>query len=178
MPFDSEIWCPCRLGEPFRLNELGHERTAWLRTVRADWQGGKGDFSAVSWEMNLMKKDPGVERIGIGPRPWSHCWTCEAKIKITPPPEIWNWDGIDAKDLGLDLPPLKNGRPRRASLMWVGVRFGVPGYCVAIEGKGRKWLDNLPALQDYFAPIWPEHHLLTRRRYYYTFTWTGEEKGN
>lgn len=78
---------------------------------------------------------------------------------------------MDAKILGLDLPPMRNGRPRRASLMWVGIRYGVPGYCVEIEGRGQRWLDTLPALQDYFAPIWPEHHLLARRRYAYTYTW-------
>lgn len=76
----------------------------------------------------------------------------------------------------MDLPPMKNGRPRRASLIWVGVRYGVPGYCVAVEGRGRLWLDILPALQDYFAPIWPEHHLLARRRYAYTYEWLDEKE--
>ena len=137
--------------------------------------GGRGDFSAVSSPMALMKKEVYQERVGIGPRPWSSCWTCEAKIRITPPSNIWAWDGIDATLLGLDLPPMKNGRPRRASLMWVGIRYGVPGYCVAIEGKGRFWLDTLPAIQDYFAPIWPENHLLARRRYYYTYSFDGKE---
>lgn len=143
MPFDSEIWCPCRLGDPFQLYDLGHESTAWLRTIRADWMGGRGDFTAVSWKPDLMKESPYRERLGIGPRPWSCCWTCEAKIRITPPPEIWSWDGIDAKLLGLDLPPMRNGRPRRASLIWVGIRYGVPGYCVSIEGRGRIWLDKI-----------------------------------
>lgn len=176
MPFDSEIWCPCRLGEPFRLYDLGYERTAWLQTVRADWQGGRGDFSAVSSPMALMKKEVYQERVGIGPRPWSNCWTCEAKIRITPPTNIWEWNGVDARELGLELPPMKNGRPRKASLMWVGIRYGVPGYCVAIEGRGRIWLDTLPALQNYFAPIWAEHHLLARRRYAYTYAWSDNQK--
>lgn len=83
MPWDNEIWAPCRLGEKFEYIDLGNRRNGWLLSVSADWMGGRGDHCAVNQQKDLLKPHGGYNvKIGLGPRPWSKCWTFEPKTGI------------------------------------------------------------------------------------------------
>ena len=74
MPWDNEIWAPCRLGEKFEYIDLGNRRNGWLLSVSADWMGGRGDHCAVNRQEDLLKPHGGYNvKIGLGPRPWSKC---------------------------------------------------------------------------------------------------------
>ena len=104
MPWDNEIWAPCRLGEKFEYIDLGNRRNGWLLSVSADWMGGRGDHCAVNRQEDLLKPHGGYNvKIGLGPRPWRKCWTFEAKIMLVPPSWIWGFSGFDAAKLGIDL---------------------------------------------------------------------------
>ena len=157
MNWDAEIWAPCRLGEAFTLRDLGHEKEQYLYAIKADWMGHRGDAMCVRCADDLEKTTPHNVRIGAGPRPWANCWTYEAKIKITPP--AWCWDMQDDTMFGLDFKPKKNGTRRKVKLNMVQIYEGRPVYCIAVEmPNGNEWqyLDSIPVLDPYFAPIWPE----------------------
>lgn len=157
MNWDTEIWAPCRLGEAFTLRDLGHEKEQYLYAIKADWMGHHGDAMSVRCANDLEKTTPHNVRLGAGPRPWANCWTYEAKIKITPP--VWCWDMQDDTMFGLDFKPKKNGTRRRVKLNMVQIYEGRPVYCITVEmpdGNERKYLDSIPVLDPYFAPIWPE----------------------
>lgn len=156
MNWDTEIWAPCRLGEAFTLRDLGHEKEQYLYAIKADWMGHRGDAMCVRCADDLEKTTPHNVRIGAGPRPWANCWTYEAKIKITPP--VWCWDMQDDTMFGLDFKSKKNGARRKVKLNVVQIYEGRPVYCVAVEmPNGNEWqyLDSIPVLDPYFAPIWP-----------------------
>lgn len=157
MNWDTEIWAPCRLGESFTLRDLGHEKEQYLYAIKADWMGNRGDAMCVRCADDLEKTTPHNVRLGAGPRPWANCWTYEAKIKITPP--VWCWDMQDDTMFGLDFKPKKNGTRRRVKLNMVQIYEGRPVYCITVEmpdGNEWKYLDSIPVLDPYFAPIWPE----------------------
>lgn len=157
MNWDTEIWAPCRLGEAFTLRDLGHEKEQYLYAIKADWMGHHGDAMSVRCANDLEKTTPDNVRLGAGPRPWANCWTYEAKIKITPP--AWCWDMQDDTMFGLDFKPKKNGTRRKVKLNMVQIYEGRPVYCIAVEmPNGNEWqyLDSIPVLDPYFAPIWPE----------------------
>lgn len=157
MNWDTEIWAPCRLGEAFTLRDLGHEKEQYLYAIKADWMGHHGDAMSVRCANDLEKTTPHNVRLGAGPRPWANCWTYEAKIKITPP--AWCWDMQDDTMFGLDFKPKKNGTRRKVKLNMVQIYEGRPVYCIAVEmPNGNEWqyLDSIPVLDPYFAPIWPE----------------------
>lgn len=157
MSWDSEIWAPCRLGEAFTLWDLGFERTTYLYAIKADRMGHKGDAMSVDRPEQLTKRHPYNVRLGAGPRPWSNCWTYEPKIKIEPP--VWCWDMQDDYMFGLELKPKRNGARRKARLDYVKIHNGQPVYEMVIErpdGNERQCFDSIPALDSYFAPIWPE----------------------
>lgn len=157
MNWDAEIWAPCRLGEAFTLCDLGFERTAYLYSIKADWMGDRGDAMAARFPEQLKQKHPYGLTVGAGPRPWTKCWTYEAKIKITPP--VWCWDMQDDTMFGLDFKPKKNGARRKVKLNMVQIYEGRPVYCITVEmPNGNEWqyLDSIPVLDPYFAPIWPE----------------------
>lgn len=176
MPHDGNIWAPCKLGEPFDLHDLGTTRRVWLLSVGADWLGGHGDHMAVDRPGELLKGYQYSPRIGIQPRPWGKCWTCEAVIELHTPDAWWDWEGVPASELGLQLPPTKTGEQRKARLCWVGIRHGLPCYAVYIKGVGTKYFDSLEPLDRAFAPIMPDTVPLrgTRGGYYYSFE--GEQK--
>lgn len=156
MNWDTEIWAPCRLGESFTLRDLGHEKEQYLYAIKADWMGHRGDAMCVRCADDLEKTTPHNVRIGAGPRPWANCWTYEAKIKITPP--VWCWDMQDDTMFGLDFKPKKNGTRRKIKLNMVQIYEGRPVYCITVEmpdGNERQYLDSIPVLDSYFAPIWP-----------------------
>ena len=120
MPWDNEIWAPCRLGEKFEYTDLGNRRNGWLLSVSADWMGGRGDHCAVNQQKDLLKPHGGYNvKIGLGPRPWSKCWTFEPKIMIVPPSWIWDFSGFDADKLGIDLHN-RDRVPRKIRLQSVG----------------------------------------------------------
>lgn len=157
MNWDTEIWAPCRLGEAFTLWDLGIVRTAYLYSIKADWLGDRGDAMAARFPEQLKQKHPYDLTVGAGPRPWTKCWTYEPKIKITPP--VWCWDMQDDTMFGLDFKPKKNGTRRKVKLNMVQIYEGRPVYCIAVEmpnGNEWKYLDSIPVLDPYFAPIWPE----------------------
>lgn len=156
MNWDTEIWAPCRLGEAFTLRDLGHEKEQYLYAIKADWMGHHGDAMSVRCANDLEKTTPHNVRLGAGPRPWANCWTYEAKIKITPP--AWCWDMQDDTMFGLDFKPKKNGTRRKVKLNMVQIYEGRPVYCIAVEmPNGNEWqyIDSIPVLDSYFAPIWP-----------------------
>lgn len=116
MPWDNEIWAPCRLGEKFEYTDLGNRRNGWLLSVSADWMGGRGNHCAVNRQEDLLMPHGGYNiKIGLGPRPWSKCWTFEPKIMIVPPYWIWDFSGFDADKLGIDLHK-RDGAPRKIRL--------------------------------------------------------------
>lgn len=157
MNWDTEIWAPCRLGEAFTLWDLGIVRTAYLYSIKADWMGDRGDAMAARFPEQLKQKHPYDLTVGAGPRPWTKCWTYEPKIKITPP--VWCWDMQEDTMFGLDFKPKKNGTRRKVKLNMVQIYEGRPVYCIAVEmPNGNEWqyLDSIPVLDPYFAPIWPE----------------------
>lgn len=157
MNWDTEIWAPCRLGEAFTLWDLGIVRTAYLYSIKADWMGDRGDAMAARSPEQLKQKHPYDLTVGAGPRPWTKCWTYEPKIKITPP--VWCWDMQDDTMFGLDFNPKKNGARRKVKLNMVQIYEGRPVYCITVEmPNGNEWqyLDSIPVLDPYFAPIWPE----------------------
>ena len=157
MNWDTEIWAPCRLGEAFTLRDLGHEKEQYLYAIKADWMGHHGDAMSVRCANDLEKTTPHNVRLGAGPRPWANCWTYEAKIKITPP--AWCWDMQDDTMFGLDFKPKKNGTRRKVKLNMVQIYEGRPVYCITVEmPDGNEWqyLDSIPVLDPYFAPILPE----------------------
>ena len=60
---------------------------------------------------------------------------------------------------GLDFKPKKNGTRRKVKLNMVQIYEGRPVYCITVEmPNGNEWqyLDSIPVLDPYFAPIWPE----------------------
>lgn len=157
MNWDTEIWAPCRLGEAFTLWDFGVVRTAYLYSIKADWMGDRGDAMAARFPEQLKQKHPCDLTVGAGPRPWTKCWTYEPKIKITPP--VWCWDMQDDTMFGLDFKPKKNGTRRKVKLNMVQIYEGRPVYCITVEmPNGNEWqyLDSIPVLDPYFAPIWPE----------------------
>lgn len=163
MNWDSEIWAPCRLGEAFTMREFSTEHTEYLYSIKADWMGHRGDAMAVRFPELLEKKDPHISVMGAGPRPWSNCWTYEPRIKITPP--VWCWDMQDDTMFGLDFKPKKNGARRKVKLNMVQIYEGRPVYCITVEmPNGNEWqyLDSIPVLDPYFAPIWPETVIETK----------------
>lgn len=156
MNWDAEIWAPCRLGEAFTLRDLGHKKEQYLYAIKADWMGNHGDAMCVRCADDLEKTTPHNVRIGAGPRPWANCWTYEAKIKITPP--AWCWDMQDDTMFGLDLKPKRNGNRRKVKLDCVKIHEGRPVYRIVVEmsdGDTFQYLDSIPVLDPYFAPIWP-----------------------
>lgn len=119
--------------------------------------GNRGDAMAVRFPELLEKKDPHISVMGAGPRPWSNCWTYEPRIKIIPP--VWCWDMQDDTMFGLDFKPKRNGNRRKVKLNMVQIHEGRPVYCITVEmPDGNEWqyLDSIPVLDPYFAPIWPE----------------------
>lgn len=119
--------------------------------------GNRGDAMAVRFPELLEKKDPHISVMGAGPRPWSNCWTYEPRIKIIPP--VWCWDMQDDTMFGLDFKPKRNGNRRKVKLNMVQIHEGRPVYCITVEmPDGNEWqyLDSIPVLDSYFAPIWPE----------------------
>lgn len=156
MNWDAEIWAPCRLGEAFTLWDLGHVKTMYLHSIKADWMGHHGDATCTALPGDLLKTNPYGMRVGAGPRPWANCWTYEAKIKITPP--VWCWDMQDDTIFGLDLKPKRNGNRRKVKLDCIEIHLGRPVYCMVVEtadGNQRQIFDSIPVLDPYFAPIWP-----------------------
>jgi len=156
MNWDTEIWAPCRLGEAFTLREFGSEHTEYLYSIQADWMGHRGDAACVFRPSQLEKEYCQPIRVGVGPRPWANCWTYEAKIKITPP--VWCWDMQEDTMFGLDLKPKRNGNRRKMKLSCVMIHKGRPVYRIVVEtadGNTSQYLDSIPVLDPYFAPIWP-----------------------
>jgi len=136
MPWDNEIWAPCRLGEKFEYTDLGNRRNGWLLSVSADWMGGRGNHCAVNRQEDLLMPHGGYNiKIGLGPRPWSKCWTFEPKIMIVPPYWIWDFSGFDADKLGIDLHK-RDGAPRKIRLQSVGISYGRAIYQMQIIGGG------------------------------------------
>lgn len=157
MNWDTEIWAQCRLGEAFTLWDLGFEHTAYLYSIKADWMGDRGDAMAARFPEQLKQKHPYDLTVGAGPRPWTKCWTYEPKIKITPP--VWCWDMQDDTMFGLDFKPKRNGARRKVKLNMLQIYEGRPVYCITVEtpnGNECQYLDSIPALDPYFAHIWPE----------------------
>ena len=155
MPWDNEIWAPCRLGEKFEYTDLGNRRNGWLLSVSADWMGGRGNHCAVNRQEDLLMPHGGYNiKIGLGPRPWSKCWTFEPKIMIVPPSWIWDFSGFDADKLGIDLHN-RDGAPRKIRLQSVGISYGRAIYQMQIIGGGLLYLESIPLLDHYFAPVWP-----------------------
>lgn len=153
---DAEIWAPCRLGEAFTLREFRSERTQYLYSIKASWMGQHGEGASVPNESQLAGEYQHPIRVGIGPRPWACCWTYEPKIKITPP--VWCWEMQEDTMFGLELKPKRNGSRRKAKLDCVMIHKGRPVYCIVVEtsdGESRWYYDSIPALDPYFAPIWP-----------------------
>lgn len=151
--WDAEIWVPCRLGESFTLWDLGSEYTAYLYDVKPDWMGHHGDCIC-----GLSKKHYNICCAGAGPRPWTKCWNYEAKICITPP--TWIWDHHDDTAFGLDLGEKRNGTRRQVKLYCVEFVEGKARYCFIQkdhehEPGYRVYLESVPLLDPYFAPIWP-----------------------
>lgn len=156
MNWDAEIWAPCRLGENFTLWDLGHERTMYLHSIKADWMGHHGDASCTAFPEDLLKLHQYGLRVGAGPRPWANCWTYEAKIKITPP--VWCWDMQDDTMFGLDLKPKRNGTRQKVKLYCVEIHMGRPVYRMFVQtadGPQKQLFDSIPVLDPFFAPIWP-----------------------
>lgn len=154
--WDTEIWAPCRLGEAFTLREFDYESTQYLYSMKADWMGQHGDGASVHNKSQLEGEYQHPIRVGIGPRPWSCCWTYEPKIKITPP--VWCWKMQEDTMFGLELKPKRNGSRRKAKLDCVMIHKGRPVYCMVVEtsdGDRRQYYDSIPVLDPYFAPIWP-----------------------
>lgn len=156
MTWDTEIWAPCRLGEAFTLWDLGHNQLQFLYSIKADWLNRHGDANCVAVREKLLEAHPYGVRVGAGPRPWATCWNYEQKIKITPPP--WCWDWAEDRRFGLKLKPRKNGNRRRVKLACAMIHKGRPVYRVVVESTEAMnflYLDSIPALDPYFAPIWP-----------------------
>lgn len=154
MTWDAEIWAPCRLGEAFTLWDLGYNQLQFLRGIQADWMDDHGAAECVATRGKLMEPNPYGVRMA-GPRPWTTCWNYEPKIKITPP--TWCWDWVEDRRFGLELKPKKNGSRRRVKLGGAMIYMGKPVYRVIVEMDGMNvvHLDSIPALDPYFAPIWP-----------------------
>lgn len=175
MSWDKKIWTPCRLGERFNYMSLGQEKTGWLLSVSADWQGGHGDHTAVRSNTTLLKgggKDN--VQLGLGPRPWTNCWTFEPKICITPPPWIWEFDGFPADRLGLELYK-RNGTPRKVRLRSVGISYGRAVYNLGVKDMPPLELESIPLLDPYFAPVWPRE-TLKQPIGYWIFDFTEKEQ--
>lgn len=156
MPWDAEIWAPCRLGESFYLWDLGFVKKQYLYAIKADWNGQHGDVNCVSLPTDLENPYPYHVKVGAGPRPWACCWTYAPKICITPP--VWCWDFQDDTQFGLDLPLRKDGTRRQVKLSEVLMHRGKPAYRIVVKKSGGNellYLDSLPVLEPYFAPIWP-----------------------
>lgn len=156
MNWDVEIWASCRLGEAFTLRDLGHEKTQCLYGIKADWMSHRGDAMCVRSPDDLEKEYPQVSCLGAGPRPWANCWTYEPKIKITPP--VWCWDMQEDTMFGLDFKPKRNGNRRKVKLSCVMIHNGRPVYRIVVEmpdGDQLQYIDSIPVLDPYFAPIWP-----------------------
>ena len=159
MNWDAEIWAPCRLGEPFTLWDLGSEHTEYLLSIKSDWFGRQhGDASSVRVKERLLSKYPANVRVGAGPRPWTHCWTYEPKIKITPP--TWVWDYADDLRFGLDIGQKRTGARQQIRLREVGIREGKAVYVFVKKDHDHEpdstfYLESVPLLDPYFAPIWP-----------------------
>lgn len=156
MNWDTEIWAPCRLGEAFTLRKFESESTEYLYSIKADWMDNHGDGASVPNKEQLEGECVHPIRVGIGPRPWTKCWTYEPIIKITPP--VWCWDMQDDTMFGLDLKPKRNGNRRKVKLSCVMIHKGRPVYRIVVEmsdGNQFQYLDSIPVLDPYFAPIWP-----------------------
>lgn len=159
MNWDAEIWAPCRLGEPFTLWDLGSEHTEYLLSIKSDWFGSQhGDASSVRVKEHLLSKYPANVRVGAGPRPWTHCWTYEPKIKITPP--TWVWDYADDLSFGLEIGQKRTGARQQIRLREVGIREGKAVYVFVKKDHEHEpdctfFLESVPLLDPYFAPIWP-----------------------
>ena len=156
MNWDTEIWAPCRLGEAFTLRKFESESTEYLYSIEADWMDHHGDGASVPNKKQLEGEYVHPIRVGIGPRPWTKCWTYEPIIKITPP--VWCWDMQDDTMFGLDLKPKRNGNRRKVKLSCVMIHKGRPVYRIVVEmsdGNQFQYLDSIPVLDPYFAPIWP-----------------------
>lgn len=158
MNWDAEIWVPCRLGESFTLWDLGSEYTAYLYDVKPDWMGHHGDCICGRFPEGLSKKHYNICCAGAGPRPWTKCWNYEAKICITPP--TWIWDHHDDTAFGLDLGEKRNGTRQQVKLYCVEFVEGKARYCFIKkdhehEPDYRFYLESVPMLDPYFAPIWP-----------------------
>lgn len=156
MNWDADIWAPCRLGEPFTLREFGSEHTEYLLSIKADWFGQHGDASSVRAKEHLLSKHPYNVRVGAGPRPWTNCWTYEAKIKITPP--TWVWDYADDLSFGLEIGQKRTGERQQIRLREVAIKEGQAVYVFTkkdCEPGCTFYLESVPLLDAYFAPIWP-----------------------
>ena len=154
--WDAEIWTPCRRGERFEYNDLGRRKAGWLTGVKADWMGHGGDHDAVRCKADCLRKYGNQHpcAIGLAPLPDGKCWTFEPKIRITPPPWIWDFDGTPADAFGLKLTK-RDGTPRRIRLDSVSLSFGRAVYVMAQVHGERFILEHIPALDEYFAPIFP-----------------------
>ena len=154
--WDKEIWTPCRLGERFEYNDLGYRKVGWLAEVKADWMGQGGDHVAVGCKADCLR-GYGNQRpcvLGLEPLPDGKCWTFEPRIRITPPEWIWDFDGAPADAFGLTLTK-RDGTPRRIRLNSVSISFGRAVYVMA-QVHGESFIvEHLPALDEYFSPIFP-----------------------
>lgn len=159
--WDAEIWTPCRLGERFEYNALGRQKAGWLAEIKADWMGHGGDHVAVECKADCLRgygnRRPSA--LGLEPLPAGRCNTFEPKIRITPPPWIWDFDGAPADAFGLTMTK-RDGTPRRIRLAGVSLSFGRPVYILMGANGGERFiLEHLPALDEHFAPIFPREPL-------------------
>ena len=177
MPFDGHILLPCRLGEKFEYSDLGRPATGYLQKIAADWQHSGADCTAAHNYNDLLKEASYHTRPGIGPRPFASCWTYEPKIEIHTPDAIWEWAGVKASDLGLDLKRKRDGSQQKVRLAALRISYGRPCFCISVLGTGKALqLQNVPALMPYFRDVWPLHTITTGQTfaYYYDFEEGGQ----